>query len=133
MTIFRSASCIQDDKLFGRNFEQLKAYYTDLHGLLPPSQQEYPILGLNLLRLLAQNRIAEFHVELELLGPEAQGSVHVAFPRQLEQQLMEGLYDKLYRAMQHEKSPHMRVFLSQLQATIRDEAAACAAVVCSLL
>lgn len=30
-------------------------------GLIPPSEQEYPILGLNLLRLLVQNRIAEFH------------------------------------------------------------------------
>jgi hypothetical protein len=30
-------------------------------GLVPPSEQEYPILGLNLLRLLVQNRIAEFH------------------------------------------------------------------------
>jgi hypothetical protein len=124
---------MQDDKLFDRNFEQLKAYYTDMHGVLPPSQQEYPILGLNLLRLLAQNRIAEFHVELELLGPEAQASSHVAFPRQLEQQLMEGLYDKLYSTMQQEKSPRTRAFLSQLQATIRDESATCAALVCSVL
>ncbi|GMQ05894.1 hypothetical protein CsSME_00050721 [Camellia sinensis var. sinensis] len=37
-------------------------------GRLPPSPQEYPILGLNLLRLLVQNRIAEFHTELELLS-----------------------------------------------------------------
>jgi hypothetical protein len=28
------------------------------------------MLGLNLLRLLVQNRIAEFHTELELLSPE---------------------------------------------------------------
>lgn len=35
---------------------------------LPPSPQEYPISGLNLLRLLVQNRsIALFHPELELL------------------------------------------------------------------
>uniref|UniRef100_A0A0E0KV16 CSN8/PSMD8/EIF3K domain-containing protein n=1 Tax=Oryza punctata TaxID=4537 RepID=A0A0E0KV16_ORYPU len=40
-------------------------------GMIPPSPDEYPILGLNLFRLLAQNRIAEFHVELELLSPEA--------------------------------------------------------------
>jgi hypothetical protein len=28
------------------------------------------MLGLNLLRLLVQNRIAEFHTELELISPE---------------------------------------------------------------
>jgi hypothetical protein len=31
------------------------------------------MLGLNLLRLLVQNRIAEFHTELELISPEVGG------------------------------------------------------------
>jgi hypothetical protein len=90
---------LQDDALFARNFAQLKAYYTDLAALLPPSEQQHPILGLNLLRLLAQNRIAEFHIELELLDNAALASPHVDFPRQLERNLMEGLYDRLYGAM----------------------------------
>lgn len=37
---------------------------------MPASAQEVPMQGLNLLRLLVQNRIAEFHTELELI-PEA--------------------------------------------------------------
>ena len=36
-------------------------------SLLPPSKAELLVTGLNLLRLLVQNRIAEFHTELELL------------------------------------------------------------------
>jgi 26S proteasome regulatory subunit N12 len=36
-------------------------------SLLPPSEAELLVTGLNLLRLLVQNRIAEFHTELELL------------------------------------------------------------------
>ncbi|KAF3778115.1 hypothetical protein EJ110_NYTH44184 [Nymphaea thermarum] len=40
-------------------------------SLISPSPQEYQILGLNLLRLLVQNRIAEFHTELELLPASA--------------------------------------------------------------
>lgn len=36
-------------------------------SLLPPSPQEYHLVGLNLLRLLVENRIAEFHTELELI------------------------------------------------------------------
>ena len=39
-------------------------------ALLPPSQQENLIVGLDLLRLLVQNRIAEFHTELELLSSQ---------------------------------------------------------------
>ena len=39
-------------------------------SLLPPSDTELLVTGLNLLRLLVQNRIAEFHTELELLPQE---------------------------------------------------------------
>jgi 26S proteasome regulatory subunit N12 len=40
--------------------------------VLPPSQHQDVITGLNLLRLLAQNRVAEFHTELELVSPQSQ-------------------------------------------------------------
>ena len=39
-------------------------------GLLLPSQHQNLITGLNLLRLLVQNRIAEFHTDLELIPQE---------------------------------------------------------------
>lgn len=39
-------------------------------SMLPPSPQENLILALNLLRLLVQNRIAEFHTDLELIPAE---------------------------------------------------------------
>ena len=38
--------------------------------LLPRSPQELVVLGLDLMRLLVQNRIAEFHTDLELIAPE---------------------------------------------------------------
>ena len=53
---------------FERYVAQLKVYYSDA-SMLPPSQRQFPILGLNLLRLLSQNRIAEFHTELEPVQP----------------------------------------------------------------
>ena len=66
---------------FERYVAQLKVYYSDCAASLPASQREYPILGLNLLRLLAQNRIAEFHTELELIAPDAQATnVYVKYP-----------------------------------------------------
>lgn len=39
-------------------------------SVLPQSPQAHIIIGLDLLRLLVENRIAEFHTELELLSPE---------------------------------------------------------------
>lgn len=59
-----------DEAAFERNFQQLRVYYSDARPLLPPSTQEAQLLSLNLLRLLVQNRIAEFHTELELLPAE---------------------------------------------------------------
>jgi hypothetical protein len=45
------------------------AFY--LHrSTLPASANEPQLVGLNLLRLLVANRIAEFHTELELIPPE---------------------------------------------------------------
>ncbi len=38
---------------------------------MPASPNEAALTGLNLLRLLVQNRIAEFHTELEVIPPEA--------------------------------------------------------------
>ena len=40
---------------------QLKCYYFDFSGALAESPFTYQLLGLNLLCLLSQNRVAEFH------------------------------------------------------------------------
>ena len=53
------------------------------------------LLGLNLLRLLAQNRVAEFHTELERLpANEIDNNVYIRHPVSLEQNIMEGSYNK---------------------------------------
>lgn len=48
---------------FERYFSQLKVYYFDYKDVagLPESANKYQLIGLNLLRLLSQNRLAEFH------------------------------------------------------------------------
>ena len=50
---------------FERNVTQLQQLYA-----VAESAQKYEILGLNLLRLLAVDKMAEFHTELELI-PQA--------------------------------------------------------------
>jgi 26S proteasome regulatory subunit N12 len=81
------------------------------------SERYFSILGLNLLRLLAQNRIADFHSQLvsprrplgirdlsvqadrvctaqETVSTDALASAPVQFPVQVEQAMMEGSYKK---------------------------------------
>nr|AFK44112.1 unknown [Lotus japonicus] len=86
----------EDQDAFERDFFQLKPYYTDASNRISPSPQEYPILGLNLLRLLVQNRIAEFHTELELLSSAALENPCIKHAVELEQSFMErGLQSRL--------------------------------------
>lgn len=116
---------LHDEPLVERSFTALKAYYADTRTLLPPSPQEHPMLGLNLLRLLVQNRIAEFHTELELISAEVQGNQYIAHAIQLEQWLMEGAYNKVLESGKHLPSEFLSFYMAQLTATVREEIASC--------
>eukprot|EP00270_Netrium_digitus_P019639 TRINITY_DN779_c0_g1_i1.p1 TRINITY_DN779_c0_g1~~TRINITY_DN779_c0_g1_i1.p1 ORF type:complete len:273 (-),score=83.77 TRINITY_DN779_c0_g1_i1:135-953(-) len=116
----------KDEAAFERNFLQLKAYYTDTGNLLPPSPQEHSLLGLNLLRLLVQNRIAEFHTELELLPLEVHAAAPIQQAIELEQSLMEGAYMRvLVSSRERVNDPLYGYFLDLLMQTVRDEIAGC--------
>ncbi|KAK8698268.1 hypothetical protein V6N13_114393 [Hibiscus sabdariffa] len=116
---------IEDQDAFERDFFQLKPYYTDAGSRLPPSQQEYLILGLNLLRLLVQNRIAEFHTELELLSATALDNPCIKHAVELEQSFMEGAYNRVLSARQTAPHETYVYFMDLLAKTVRDEIAGC--------
>ncbi|OMO57154.1 26S proteasome non-ATPase regulatory subunit Rpn12 [Corchorus capsularis] len=116
---------IEDQDAFERDFFQLKPYYTDAGNRLPPSPQEYPILGLNLLRLLVQNRIAEFHTELELLSATALEDRCIKHAVELEQSFMEGAYNRVLSARQTAPHETYVYFMDLLAKTVRDEIAGC--------
>lgn len=86
---------------------------------LPPSPQEYPILGLNLLRLLVQNRIAEFHTELELLSSAALENPCIKHAVELEQSFMEGAYNRVLSARQTVPHETYVYFMDLLAKTVR--------------
>jgi 26S proteasome regulatory subunit N12 len=115
-----------DNSSFERHVAQLKVYYNDCKHL-PESPRQYPILGLNLLRLLAQNRIAEFHTELELIPLEQQSSEYIQFPLRLEQHIMEGSYNKVLEARQTKGLYQQEgmYFMDMLVDTVREEIAEC--------
>lgn len=116
---------LEDQDAFERDFFQLKPYYTDVRNRLPQSPQEYPILGLNLLRLLVQNRIAEFHTELELLSSTALENPCIKHAVELEQSFMEGAYNRVLTARQTVPHETYVYFMDLLAKTVRDEIAGC--------
>lgn len=116
----------KDIPAFERYLSQLKCYYFDYEKDLPESAFKYQILGLNLIRLLSQNRVAEFHTELELLPPhEIQQNVYISHPVSLEQWLMEGRYNKVFLSKDNVPAESYNFFIDLLLDTIRAEIAAC--------
>jgi 26S proteasome regulatory subunit N12 len=96
------------------------AYSYTYSAQLPPSKREYPIRGLNLIRLLTQNRIADFHTTLESLPAEIiSENPFIRHPVNLERWLMEGSYSKVWNAREEAPAEEYKIFIDSLMGTIR--------------
>lgn len=124
---------------FVRNVAQIKPLYAALGSSSSSSStttgggasttttsRKRHILGLNLMNLLIDNRLSEFHAELELLTGEESRDPFVTFPINLERQLMVGMYDEVLNV----KVPHpsYQFFVDNLLQTVRDSIADCVEV-----
>lgn len=113
---------------FESNFSLLKPFYFDYKHLLSPypSQNFKPILGLNLLRLLSQNKIADFHIELELIDSNLfDHDEFISHPIQIEKYLMEGSYNRVLMNRLKTPRPEYDFFINILVDTIRLEISNC--------
>mmetsp|Transcript_18613 Transcript_18613/g.29197 ORF Transcript_18613/g.29197 Transcript_18613/m.29197 type:complete len:260 (-) Transcript_18613:92-871(-) len=123
-----------DDDLdaFARNISQLKPYYDALSATATTTtvqtERKCHVLGLNLMHLLVDNRLSEFHAELELLSEEEAGTPFVSFPITLERQLMVGSYDEVLNAGTNVPDPSYNFFMENLMETVRDAIADCVEV-----
>ena len=116
-----------DEMSFERNFAQLRSYYEDVREELPPSKNESICWGLNLLRLLMQNRIGSFHAELELTSSELLANACVKYSIELEQRLMDGAYNKIVEESVNGEIPDesFKPFANRMSKTARDEIVNC--------
>ncbi|KAI7847373.1 cornichon protein-domain-containing protein [Circinella umbellata] len=116
----------KDIESFERYIAQLNTYYHDLASQLPPSQQMYPLIALNLLRLLSQNRLSDFHTALEAVDPDQlQTNSFIKQAVDLEQFLMEGSYNKVWSTRSSVQGEEFLFFYDILIDTIRNEIASC--------
>jgi len=92
------------------------------------SSDRLRIVGLSLLYLLVENRLSDFHCELELLTEEELNHQYINFCTQIEQHIMVGLYDQVLGAAKNPPVAEYTFFLSSLMETVRKNIADCAEV-----
>jgi 26S proteasome regulatory subunit N12 len=89
---------------FIRYVSQLGPFYDA--GVSTATENRSKITGLYLLLLLTQGRYAEFHSQLEGIGAgEAEKDRFLGYPIRLERWLMEGSYDRVWRAIRQGEVP----------------------------
>ncbi|VEU39295.1 unnamed protein product [Pseudo-nitzschia multistriata] len=106
---------------FARNVAQIKPLYASLGA--PGTPRKSHIIGLNLMNLLIDNRLSEFHAELEILTEEESRNPFVTFPINLERQLMVGIYDEVLSVTVPDST--YQFFVDNLLQTVRDSIADC--------
>eukprot|EP00345_Euplotes_harpa_P017719 CAMPEP_0168347720 /NCGR_PEP_ID=MMETSP0213-20121227/19205_1 /TAXON_ID=151035 /ORGANISM="Euplotes harpa, Strain FSP1.4" /LENGTH=265 /DNA_ID=CAMNT_0008356957 /DNA_START=8 /DNA_END=806 /DNA_ORIENTATION=- len=117
----------QDIKSFERNYATLNFYYKELKDVLPESSKKNSVLGLYLLYLLSQNKISEFHVELQSIPSSEHGNIYINVPVSLEQYFVDGNYSKVLAT---KKAPleAYNFFIEKFIDTVRTEIARSAEV-----
>ncbi|OAA49489.1 26S proteasome non-ATPase regulatory subunit 8 [Metarhizium rileyi] len=124
----------RNPEAFTRYVRQLQPFYELPSATLPPNLSERnKVTGLSLLLLLTQGRYAEFHSELEGLANrdgggdsgDVEGDRYLGYPIRLERWLMEGSYDRVWKAMKSSEVPcdEYGVFSEILKNQIRSEIA----------
>ncbi|RDW68027.1 hypothetical protein BP6252_09423 [Coleophoma cylindrospora] len=118
----------KDPAAFTKYVHQVRPFY----DVLGDGGERKKITGLYLLLLLTQGDYAGFHTELEGLqllseGESVEEDRFLGYPIKLERWLMEGAYDRVWRAMASREVPseEYSVFSEILTTQIRSEIASC--------
>lgn len=113
----------KDKDDFQRYISCLRPFYA-LKGC-SESPNKPTILGLKLLHLLVENRLSEYHCEIELMSEAELSHPHVSFCTQIERHIMIGSYEQVLQQAQNPPVPHYDFFVSSLLETVRLNVAEC--------
>lgn len=115
---------MSDKDSFQRNISCLRPYYT---SSTVESDIMNIIIGLNLLFLLVENRLADFHCELQLLSETQSKHPAITFCTQLDQHLVVGSYDQVLVSAANPPTKYFSFFLKSLLETVRINIGECVA------
>lgn len=79
----------------------------------------FPLLGINLLHLLSQNKISAFHTKIEMFTVDQLSNIYIRHPITVEQCLMEGSYGKIWNSRVNVPAEEYLFFMDILMETIR--------------
>jgi len=117
----------KDMAAFEKNFSQLSPYYAKEDDA-PSDNLTTTVLGLNLLRLLTEKRLPEFHSALERISFKVRESEkNVAFPVRLERFLQAGDFSQFFKASKKLPNPEFGAFMEPLVHSAREEIVSCCA------
>lgn len=94
---------------------------------MPESSKKNSVIGLYLLYLLSQNKISEFHVELQAIPPSEHSNIYINVPVSLEQYFVDGNYTKVLSTKNAPLEAY-RFFIEKFIDTVRTEIARSAEV-----
>ena len=118
-------SRIKRHLLTQRSFKEAGIEFMDLYSHLIPVYDIEPLEKITdayLDQYLSQNRLDDFHTELELLPPDILlSNPYIESPVQLEQFIMEGKYNKVIDTRYNVPADSYKFFIDVLLVTIRDE------------
>ncbi|KAL7422295.1 regulatory particle non-ATPase [Cryptotrichosporon argae] len=101
----------------------LYPFYSNLASILPASPNRPIVVGLQLLHLLSEGKYSQFHMTVEALDAAELNDVFIRWPVDLERWMMEGAYNKIYRARERVPREEYAVLLDKLMGTIREQIA----------
>ena len=116
---------LKDMDSFSRHMSQLRPLYS-IKEPCRPNDPKALVTGLYLMFLLVENRLAEFHSELELLSEDERQIDTIAFPIKLEQFMMVGAFNQVLEAKASMPSETFHFFMASIVETVRDSVAECA-------
>lgn len=89
---------------------------------MPESSKKNSVIGLYLLYLLSQNKISEFHVELQAIPSSEHSNIYINVPVSLEQYFVDGNYAKVL-ATKNVPLDAYNFFIEKFIDTVRTEIA----------
>lgn len=111
---------IADLNMFDRVICQLKQYYL-VKNIAKLSKKRQHLMGLYLMYLLTENRLGDFHVEIELLSFDDLENKFIKYPINIEQFMMEGSYEKIKKLKNELPDKTYLALTNKLEETVRNE------------
>ena len=109
---------LEDKVLLEKNLQNLKPFYIPTSNI-PDSSNTPLIRGVELLFLLIENRLDDFHSTLEMLNESLLDHPSIKFCTDLDQHLMVGSFDKVLLSASHPPNAIFRFLLASLIDTVR--------------